>query len=129
MRIALPVIVVAAATVLGCAGKDEPTRAEVLCEEVRDKVVSCELNVDTSGQCNESVSEEVLCAGECTVAAECTELAAPPQNNAYHRCLAVCLGVGENAFVCADGWGYVEERGVCDGREDCPDGSDEADCD
>lgn len=112
-----------------CGGGDEESEGEQLCRSLKDKVEECDLDVDTSGGCNPNPSDQVLCAGRCAVKVSCEELVGPPQDNPYYRCMVVCSGGSEEDFICADGSGFLPQEGVCDGTEQCHDGSDEAECD
>jgi hypothetical protein len=113
---------------LSACGSDDDTNPNAqLCEDVRAKLQECNKPV-SSGQCREDVSEAVLCAARCTVAAECAQINAPATDNPYYRCVAECSGAPPDAFICADGSVFVAAQGVCDGTPQCPDGSDEANC-
>jgi hypothetical protein len=119
----LCVVVVAA----GCGGSDD-SEVEALCDDLREKIRECNINVDTSGGCNTDASEAVKCSAQCIIDADCEQVTGAPQNNSFYECQAVCSGASPDDFICADGSGFLPQAGVCDGTEQCPDASDEADC-
>ena len=43
-------------------------------------------------------------------------------------CIAICSGAKPDDFICKDGTEFLDKSGVCNGRVQCSDGSDEADC-
>ena len=103
----------------GCGGGK--TSGEKACDDLSSKLAQCHLTIQ--GACNTSAP----CAVECAVKAECSQLTAAPTGS-YLQCVKVCSGAPADAFVCKDGRSYIPRAGVCNGRPECPDGSDEAAC-
>jgi hypothetical protein len=113
------IFIVVVVALVGCGG-DDKSAGEKACDKLEEKAAECHL---TTGKCNTNNT----CAVECAVAADCAALTKMPEGSLL-ECLAACSGTTSDDFICKDGSGYVAKLGVCDGRYQCPDGSDEANC-
>ncbi|HLV19531.1 MAG TPA: LDL receptor domain-containing protein [Polyangiaceae bacterium] len=110
--------------VVACS--DDEDSAPQVCEDLANKLREC--NLATMARCNADTSEDLLCAAQCMVDADCAQLTGPVEDNSYYRCVVICSGGTPDSFLCADGAGFVPPAAVCDGTAQCPDGSDEAEC-
>lgn len=103
-------------------GDSATTSGDQACKDLQAKLDECHLVA--RGTCNTSQP----CAVECAAHADCTQLAAPAPSGSALSCIAACSGAGPTDFVCKDGSAFIAKAGVCDGRAQCHDGSDEAGC-
>jgi hypothetical protein len=105
----------------GCSSSDSgPSDGEKACQELQAKLTECHL----TGECNTNEP----CAVRCAANAECAEIGTLPTTGPYFDCIAACSGAGPDDFICADRQHFLNKRFVCDGRPQCPDGSDEKGC-
>jgi hypothetical protein len=107
--------------IIACSSSSEPSSGEKACQDLTAKLAQCHLMV--AGTCNPAQA----CVVECAAQADCSQLTATPSGS-YLACIASCSGAGPDDFICKDARAFIHKSAVCDGRAQCPDGSDEADC-
>jgi len=105
-----------------CSSDSGPSEGEKACQDLQAKLAECQLTLQ--GTCNSNEP----CAVECAAKSDCAQLTASAPTGSYLTCVAACSGAGQNDFICKDGKAFVNKAAVCDGKPQCPDGSDEADC-
>jgi hypothetical protein len=110
------------ALLLACGGSDTPSEGDMACKELAAKLAECHLT--TRGVCNTGEP----CGVRCAAMATCSQLTDAKASGSYLSCIRACSGAGPDDFVCADQRQFLNKSGVCDGRFQCLDGSDEADC-
>ncbi len=120
-------VVVLLATVFaaGC-GDDDSYRDRFV-----SKMRSCDLlTAGSVGSMDEPQSAEDRCFADCLLAASCEDLGAFVCETGVAPSLAACAQGCDSSsmFQCSDGSDVIEDYMVCDGYEDCADGSDEAGC-
>jgi hypothetical protein len=111
----VPVLLLAAA----CGSEDEKSESEKPCDQGKAKAAECGGRL-ASGVCDSP------CVLQCVVDATCDDLRGTPPNP-FFVCQAVCQGVSD-PFFCKNGRQVLPKSGVCDGRFQCDDGSDEENC-
>jgi hypothetical protein len=122
-------LLLCAVGLVGCGGgDDEETEGEKVCRAIAAKLDECNRQLPAGTRCNDQGDEEVLCVGRCFAEASCAEIASSSADTDYIRCVAACSGAQPGDFICASGTAYVPAAAVCDGVAQCPDESDEADC-
>jgi hypothetical protein len=92
------------------------------CEDDREHVEDCNRVYDTDVCADKSGR----CATACYGRASCKELDAT-DNDDWPAWLDQCLYKCAESAQCSDGRA-IQERWICDGEEDCSDGSDEKGC-
>ncbi|MET0340977.1 MAG: LDL receptor domain-containing protein [Polyangiales bacterium] len=103
-------------------------------ELVLSKLIECTL-LPTSFDvpANAQVRDETdRCLARCNVAAECDDIRrfacdATTTRSAFTTCLTGCTQAPADGFACGDGT-RVAHVLVCNGKPNCPDGTDEDDC-
>jgi len=113
-------------TLLHCGGDDEGSGGSALCKQVDAKLDECSVTFG-SGECS-AKGEREECLAQCIVDSPCESLTDDSATSSFVQCTLACQGAGPDWFTCADGSGAVEPAGVCNGRFECGDGSDEASC-
>jgi hypothetical protein len=108
--------------VIACGSSDGPSSGEKACQDLAAKLAQCHLM--NAAACNPAQA----CVVECAAQAECAQLTSPVPSGSYLSCVAACSGAGPDDFICKDARAFIPKGAVCDGRAQCPDGSDEADC-
>lgn len=121
MRIVLATTVLLALAA-ACSSGSTQDDGQRPCQDLAAKLAQCKLSAQ--GTCNSNEP----CAVECAARADCAQLTAAMPTGSYLACIAACSGAGPDDFICRDGKGFLNKAAVCDGRAQCPDGSDEADC-
>jgi hypothetical protein len=106
---------------LGC-GSDGPSEGEKACDDFAAKLAQCHLT--NTAKCNTSEP----CAVKCGLMADCRQLVERVPTGSFLACIGACSGAGPDDFLCKDGTRFVAKLGLCDGRFQCLDGSDEMNC-
>jgi hypothetical protein len=117
----------------GCSGNDDNNTSNALCQQMQDKNTTCQISgaVNCSSLSSQSqVLQDAMSA--CLVPLDCTAWKAYVENYWMDNATMTCFSdhnVGfTGVFTCADGNGSVPEQVKCDGKSNCPDGSDEVGC-
>lgn len=117
--------------VVGCGSSDSGTGANgapvQVCTDAASKLTSCGFKA-TQNACDSKSSVLMLCEAKCIANAQCADISALTTKNELTICNAQCQGAGPDDFICDDVTGYVGKGGVCDGKFQCQDGSDEKHC-
>jgi len=116
-------VVLAAAAMLRCSEEGQSADGSI-CERAEEKLAECGLSYQEGTGCQSTPD----CVWMCAFDATCEELENTPPESEYVRCATECSEASAEDFVCADGRGSVIPAAVCDGEEQCRDGSDEAEC-
>lgn len=132
VRVALAGLAAAGVLAAGCGGKGETVDGGALCAKAKARFAECGFpNVAnalaSSGACEEPTEADEKCATDCFLAAPCSALEAlycAQDITVAKQCSDKCE---PPPFKCASGES-VSDSSVCDGMEDCTDGSDEAGC-
>jgi len=121
---ALAVAAISFALSIGCSSSDGKATSDTqqACDSFQGKLSQCGL-ASTQG-----CGALSTCLLNCAANATCTQLQEKPPTGSYLNCQAACQGIGADPFVCASGEEFIDKRGRCDGRPQCPDGSDEVGC-
>ena len=111
----LPVLFMA----VSCGSDDEKSDSDKLCDQGKAKAAEC------GGRLNESLCGSP-CLVQCVIDATCEEARGTPPNP-FYVCQAACQGISD-PFFCRDGRQVLSKSGVCNGRFECDDRSDEENC-
>ena len=122
----------AAAVALGCSSSnDNPTNS--FCQELQQKNDSCQVaatvNCSSASSMPQALQDGIRA---CLIPEACTVWTQYVENlwtdSAALSCFAQHGIQFSGAFDCADGNGSIPQEFKCDGKANCPDGSDEVSC-
>ena len=124
-------ILLTAVLALFAVGCDDDDDGGNLCQSFGSKMDSCGLLSDGVYDCSDYAgTTEDVCRGNCLMGSSCDELEATFCTATPDADLVACMNAcdtGDDEFDCGDGE-TVPMSWVCDGEDDCADGSDEAGC-